>query len=330
MRIAPPPLCICLNVGYLPRTYGYAPSDDPACLRVPSAWLQQFPLPVEIHELPNNSPSVPFSPSTELLQAADVPVIVCNPLATALASARADDALPWHHANAVLLIVSASEISPQLRITVSELFPPTLSIVFADPKRALAAVRTLSSEPGSSVAVQRYQDNFTASRISVFTSLVAEKLAAVSGSAAALHSVSIGEQIKAALATCRKTLDNASEEADEAVLAGMGLQDEVEKLRACIGPKVLGTNSVEYVRGSVSRAKRDVQVVMDRMTWWRCVWRVDDVGETVKAAVDKAWCRDLEDEVCCVASLCRSKFDLICYVAHIPQRRLGYYPGYAY
>lgn len=297
MRILFASFYVGLNVGYSHRTYGYAPSDDPACLRVPSAWLQQFPIPVEIQELPNKEPSVPFSPSTKQLQAADVPVIVCNPLTTILVSTRADDALPWHHANAVLVIVSSSEISSELRKVISKRFPPTLSIVFADPRRALAAVRTLSSEPGSSVAVQRYQDNFTASRISDFTSLVAEKLATASGSAAALHSTSVGEQIKAALATCRQTLDDASEEADEVVLTAMGLQDEVEGFKACIGPEVLGTNSVQYVRGSVSRAKRDVKVVMDRMTWWRCVWRVDDVGETVKAAVDKAWCRDLEDEV---------------------------------
>jgi hypothetical protein len=180
---------------------------------------------------------------------------------------------------------------------VAEQFPPTLSVVFTQPLRALNAIRTLSDQPGSSLAVQRYQDDYTASGLSKLTSLVAEKLSPASFGASVLFAFTAYEQIKAALRVCEDTLKASNREVDTAIVANIGLRDAVADLEMRIEAEVLGRDSTSEVRRAVSAAKQDVQTVMNRLTWWRCIWRVDDIGGTVKAAVDRAWCRELENKV---------------------------------
>lgn len=253
---------------------------------------------MELHELSTGSVLSQKSAATfKSLFNADVPIIVCNPATTPLTAVRSDLSLALRHANAILVVVCSTEDAPAFAETVAKQFPPSLSVVFAEPSRALNAIRTLSAEPGSSLAVQRYQDNYTASGLSKVTALVAEKLSVASSGAPALFAVTAREQIKAALSVCESTLNAARREVDAAVVANIGLRDRVAELEARIEGEVLGVDSANEVKRAVARAKQDVKVVMDRLTWWRCIWRVDDIGDTVKSAVDRAWCRELEDRV---------------------------------
>ena len=232
------------------------------------------------------------------LFSSDIPVIVCNPATTPLETLRSDLSLVLRHGNAILVVVSSPESAPEFSEYATKQFPRSLSVVFVDPTRALAATRTLSAEPGSSVAVQRYQDNFSASGVSKFTSLLAEKLAVTSHGVHALYALTAREQIKTCLASCQAVLKAASREVDEVHCAKYSLQDQVTELEARVATEVLGAGSAEEVKKALSRAKQEVKVVMDELTWWRCIWRVDDVGDTVKTAVDSAWCRELESRVC--------------------------------
>lgn len=281
-------------------SYGFSPSDKPASLRTPSNWLRQYPVPLEIRELPTTQlqdaePSAYY----KTLFSSDIPIIVCNPATTSLATLRSNLSAILHHGHAVLVTVSSGEPDPAYMDYVAKQLPRSLSVVFVDPSRALNATRTLSAEPGSSVAVQRYQDNYNASGISKFSSLIAEKLSVTSsGGVHALYALTAQEQIKACLSSCQATLKAASREVDTVDCARYSLQDDVTELEARIGKEVLGMESGSEVKKALNRAKHEVKTTMDRLTWWRCVWRVDDIGDTVKGAVDKAWCRELESRVC--------------------------------
>lgn len=280
-------------------TYGYAQADSPASLRTPSPWLQQFPAPLELHELPNvTADRTKAAVVHKALLSSDVPVIVCNPVTTPLAKLRSELPLVLHHGSAILVLVCSPDSANTFEDAVMKSLPKTLSVVFVDPPRALNAIQTLSAEPSSSVAVQRYQDNYAASGVSQFTAALARKLSVVSsGGICALYALSAKEQIKASLSACHETLKAAEREADAAVVSTMDLRDYVAELEAIIEAEVLGVSSVNEVQRALAYAKTEVQAVMERLTWWRCVWRVDDIGDTVRAAVDKAWCRDLEDRL---------------------------------
>lgn len=281
------------------HSYGFAPSEHPASVRVPSTWLQQFPVPIEVCELPIVPlRNVSSSASYRTLFSSDVPIIVCNPVSTPLASLRSELSLILNHANAILVVVCSAESSAPYAEYLSKQFPQPLSVVFVDPSRALSAIRTLSAEPGSSIAVQRYQDNYAASGISKFTSLLQDKLSVTSaGGISALYAASAREQIRASLCACYNTLKSAERDVDAATVSSITLRDSVVELEARVGAEVLGGDSVSEVKKALARAKVEVKAVMDRLTWWRCVWRIDDIGDTVKTAVDKAWCRELEDRV---------------------------------
>ena len=286
-------------VAYYSCRFGYSPSEKPTSLRTPSNWFRQFPVPTEIRELPTTRlHERTSSTASKALFSADIPIIVCNPVTTPLSTLYSHLSLALSHGKAILVIVSSSELASSCAEYVTKQFPSSLSVVFVDPSRALNATRTLSAEPGSSIAVQRYQDNFTASGISQLTSLITEKLSVTSaGGIDALYASTAREQIKACLSSCQAALKAATREADAVDCARYSLLDDISELEARIGTEVLGLNSGSEVKKALSRAKQEVETVMDRLTWWRCVWRVDDIGDTVKGAVDKAWCRELESRV---------------------------------
>jgi hypothetical protein len=56
----------------------------------------------------------------------------------------------------------------------------------------------------------------------------------------------------------------------------------------------LGTYPVDK---AFAQAGTEMRTVMGLLTWWRAAWRVDQIGEIVNDAVDKAWCNDLEKHV---------------------------------
>ena len=50
-------------------------------------------------------------------------------------------------------------------------------------------------------------------------------------------------------------------------------------------------------RSDAGEAKKEVKIVFDQLTLWTAISRVDELGEVVRTAVRRAWCRDLEDQV---------------------------------
>ncbi|KAI0766512.1 hypothetical protein BC629DRAFT_1583679 [Irpex lacteus] len=312
----------CVGCGKMYR-YGFLEEEEPGTVTVQAASLKQFSVPVEFEELrpsptpsslhpPRNTTATTATAITKLF-AADIPLIVLNPLTTpspplplllSLPSSLLSPLhLPLTHTNAILAITTTPNSLAK-------------STVFVDPVRAIGAVRALAMEPGSAVGVQRYQDDWTGSRVGELVELVRGKLACAAGVAATeskekgkgdigtLREGSVREQVKGALAACSEVLSKAEREVGSVTEGLLELRDEVAELSVRVGPEVLGSTGGakgeeegEVVKEAVGKARREMEGVLGALSWWRAVWRVDEVGEIVRAGVDRAWCRELEDKL---------------------------------
>ncbi|KAI0339810.1 hypothetical protein BDW22DRAFT_1486518 [Trametopsis cervina] len=272
--------------------YAHPLSEKTNAVQIQATWLQQFAIPVELHEMRTAA----SRPPANNLFSADVPIIVYNPVTTPLSQLLEDPSLPLAHVNAILAVVTSPNAPPGTWKNLSRVLPKTLTTIFVDPSRAIGAIRALSLDAGSSLAVQRYQDDYTGSRVADLTRILADKLSAASGGdSTGLAEVTTREQVQASLVACGRVLKNADVEIGEVVAAVLSLRDKIAELEARAGPEILGADGGKVVADAVARAKAEVKIVLDNMTWWRSVWRVDDVEEIVRTAVDKAWCRELED-----------------------------------
>ena len=183
--------------------------------------------------------------------------------------------------------------------------PKTLTVLFADSRRALTALDTLSSDPGSASNIQRYQDGFTESNLSALTASISHKLPSAAGptigstddTTSSLRIQNALQVIEAVLYSCQVALKDAGREVDSVHLNLNVLRDQIAELKSRVGSDVLGKDEASEIKSAVERAKEEVKVTLDRLTWWSLPWRVDDVATAVTAAISNAWCRELEDKV---------------------------------
>lgn len=181
----------------------------------------------------------------------------------------------------------------------------------------MTANEHFKSDPGSSLAVQRYQDNFVGSQVSTVTVALRERFSSgPNPSEVSLRTRTSLAQIQAALSTVRTSLKCARKDMDTVSLAVSGLNDRIEEAKVRVHQDVFGRSSAsgskpnvegDAVVDALQEAGKDVRVVMDRLTWWRMVWRVDEISLIVSQAVQQAWCRDLEKQV----SIIEAKADLV-------------------
>ena len=259
-------------------------------------------MPIEVTEF-----NFPHAEDSKALFNADVPIVVCNPVSTSLESifpASSTPTLPLSRENTILAIVSPSSseaITPthgsQTALLNSQ---ESLRILFVDPARALHGLDVLANGSASSSSVQRYQDDSTGSNVANVTNAVKEILSNVpSGSVAAVHAQTGRTLIKDALDTAHGVLRKAKSEADAVLTATSSLRSQMEEAKAKAHLEVFGAGGKEgdEIAKAVAQAKRNVQPTTDALQWYKLFWRVDDVRAAVTAAVDRAWCRDLERKV---------------------------------
>lgn len=302
----------------------YSSADEPTdptsnTLEIPSSWLQRFPTRVSIHEY-STSKSASRSPSiAKDLFTADIPILVLNPLSTPPSSVLSSHHLPTAHPHAIYVLTSSpSSKTPNLTKYAKR-------TVVVDPTRALAATRALASSPSSAVAVQRYQDDYTASGLSSIGQSIDSVLSSSPPSTPPLVSLRLRKAqyiVRTALALSEASLDAARSEVDAAFMGASELRTLVEEARVRVPVQVLGEDAKGEVREALRRARKEVALTMDGLSWWRALWRVDDIRHIVGAAVERAWCRDLERKVRMFAfpSSYVSHSDVLAELAHIPLR----------
>lgn len=268
-------------------------------------------MPIEVSEYrPSSAPE-----TAKALFAADVPIILCNPASTPLTSILPVSTLPSLPTSRKHTILAVSSPSPTHPITAAQAahikalaLRDDLRVVFVDPARALNGLEQLSLSPGSPISVQRYQDDVTGSNVASVTHAAKDIISSALGSGntlpessrvVAVHAQTGRALIKNALLTCRSVLGHAEGEGD-AVLAGTSsLRGQIEEAKAKVHLEVFGPpgKDGDEIAKAVGHARKSVKVTTDALQWYKLFWRVDDIREVVTAAVDRAWCRDLERKV---------------------------------
>jgi hypothetical protein len=319
-----------------PCRHSTSVTADASTLQIPSSYLQRFPVPIYIKELaptPSSqarslSNTIPIVHDADVIAIfeADIPVIVCNSLTTPLPLLLCT-AFPTN--NAILVVTSTpppESKSPYANSFLYRHLPKlhyntelnSLKTLFIDPARAVQALRTLRSGSNSSLAVQRYQDDFVGSGIATFTDALKAKLSSIAPQSPNNHvsSVSVSSTLRtqtaiahigSALSACAHSLQCAKADITTVYADVSELNGKVEDARARVQNEVFGLSwqhkpsTTKLGRNEVTEAlkvaEREMKVVMDRLTWWRMVWRVDEISCIVGAAVERAWCTELEKKV---------------------------------
>jgi hypothetical protein len=274
-------------------------------------------VPIQITEL-NSSSALRDEKAALALFKADISVIVWNPLTTPLTVLLTSIAA-LNNPNTLLAITSSSSTT-QLHAHIESLIQQHLDevkTIFIDPWRALRAHEILESDSASPLSVQRFQDDFTESRISSISDFLNDIFAQVdpihtSTNHTIMTSNAFGtyaalSRIRSALVMCQKSLRDSERKMDIVRTSVSNLRMQIEEVKMKAHRKVLGISGevvgasraedMDEVGKALNDTEKKLKEVLDWLTWWRMLWRVDEIGIIVGDAVDKAWCNDLEKKV---------------------------------
>ncbi|KDR75155.1 hypothetical protein GALMADRAFT_69641 [Galerina marginata CBS 339.88] len=296
-------------------SYNTEPDSSSSPLKLPSTYLTQFSVPLEISELRLTSASAPKSNDivSQILEnaaifKADIPILVFNPLTTPL-SAILSAQLPR---NTILVLKSTNSqaeldaiIQQQLATSSILRVPNTrpLDIIAVDPGRAVQAITALQAEPNSLSAIQKYQDDFVGSQLSMVTRSLKSKLTVKSPSTSVWRKLALCH-IDDALHWSSYHIHQVRNELDKAFIDTGLLNDRLEEALAKAERDVFGRkhgNSDKLVLDEASvaivQAEKEMKPVMDRLTWWKMIWRVDEISSIISSAITQTWCYELEKKL---------------------------------
>lgn len=237
---------------------------------------------MQLVELPHNT----SSPHT--LLAADFPIIVVNPITTPLLSL---DPFILDHPNAILVIVGIR--SPETDSVVKSLFTEGLTVLYIDPSRALTSLQTFKANTSSLESIDAYQYGTLVSGINELSKVLLERT----------HKLKDVQRFTGISLLCRSldasrvAIHDADIETDRLYDSVSRLKARVEDTKARVHMETLRASGKDDVRLALEKAKTELTLVLDNLKWWSLLWRVDEVGEIVGSAVDRVWCKELEQQV---------------------------------
>lgn len=272
---------------------------------VPSSYLRRFPLPVQITELGSSSSQFPILSERDAaaLFQSDIPILVVNPIVTPIPTLL-NAMLPTSNPNLIIIITSTSPV-PEISNHIQS-YLGVSRVLLIDPSLALGALDILNSDSRSALAVQRYQDDFVGSRISTLTDTLGDILSAkvdAEPAPVAFRINTVLAHIRGALDACAANLKHAKNEINTVLAEVSKLEKDMEKFRVTVHGDVFGVESgnkteVAVDDGEVGRAlktsEKEIRTAMDSMTWWKLLWRVDEVFQLVGGTTQRVWCRGLE------------------------------------
>lgn len=285
-------------------------------MHLSSTYLTQFSLPIEIIEVRTPKAEDPLSISNALehspISEADIAIFVCNPLVTPLS------ALPIHILPSNSIVVfSAIDSQSNLDAILKQQQPQARSshctatkqieIIAVDPRRAANAVHILQREPNSITAIQRYQDDVLGSQIPRVTEIIRSKLAIDNPKleASTIRTKFALGRIVDALDSAQASLMSTRSDLDHAFLETSRLQERIAECTAKT-QNILFENrsgSGTSIADAIKQVHREMSHVMDRLSWWRMFWRVDDISTIVASAVSRIWFHEFEKQVVIVSCI---------------------------
>ncbi|KAL1695587.1 hypothetical protein GGG16DRAFT_121775 [Schizophyllum commune] len=209
---------------------------------------------------------------------ADIPIIVRNPATTV----SVDLPLPTHNPLR-LFIVNAPPRGP---------LPDHPNTLAVDTRRAASALTTLNANPTSATAVQAYQHDFTGSNIPAVFEAIRARVSGLGPARRDARRTYAQGVLLGALSACRNALAAARDECDAVEDRVSALERRAEECKVTVPRTVLQEG--KHVRRALEHTERRLGEVLDRLTWWRMVSRVDEVSVVVADAVERLWCQELE------------------------------------
>lgn len=91
--------------------------------------------------------------------------------------------------------------------------------------------------------------------------------------------------------TTKKDLDRAASKIDDLL---SGVQRIRENTRHVILGKPGEDNKIEK---ALSLSTKEMNTLLGSLSFWKMVWRVDEIGALVSAAVQGQWCKGLDNQV---------------------------------
>jgi hypothetical protein len=262
-------------------------------------------VPIQIIELrtPQSSPpdSLPRVLENLAIFEADVPIIVCNPITTSLSNILAS---PLPHNT---IIVLSSSVSQYDLVGIIQQLPHrkpprTFKTIPVDPKLAVAAIDGLESDGYDPHALSKFQRFFASSGIFSVTHALHDKLKSNSSMSPllALRTKTALYHIRDALSAGLTSIQEMRRDLNQASVDASDLRAKIEEAQARVQADVFGgpdITDVDQVAEAIRLADAEMRPVMDRLTWWRMIWRVDEISNIVDYAVTRTWCRALEKKV---------------------------------
>ncbi|KAH7916562.1 hypothetical protein BJ138DRAFT_1139337 [Hygrophoropsis aurantiaca] len=268
-------------------------------LSIPSPWLEQFSFPIQLHEYLNLSSSA----SLRGLVGGDILVLVWNSLTTPLPTLISEVGHLLRRSNTIL-VISSSMASENVLVHLSKELSANgirpAKILPIDPTRSLDAISSLKFHSNSSLAVQKYQDDFLGSRLSTLNTALAEYFV-VNGADSSLphlRSQTAIIQISSALQAGLQSVNGSDRATNEIYKGTSELQLQVEELRSKVELDVFGGSSGEdRVTKGLRDGAKTMRTVLDSMSWWKMVLGVDEIGMMIGNSLHKHWCKDLESQL---------------------------------
>lgn len=305
------------------RSYGKPDKPEPLTLQIPASYLSQFLVPLEITEIralsstqsTDDVTTTSYLPIDDSVMAAlykaDIPIVVCNPITTPLATILS---LPFPSRTIIILTASTSQAQYLDQVlqhsSSSHVHTTTRKFLVMDPVQAASALHVLRSDPNSFSTIQRYQDDFLGSNVSAITNVLKTILDKPKTSASkvlskpTIRTTLAFLHLQEALSACAASLQHARSDLDRLSLDVSGLDERIEEIEARTEGDVFGgrhedglSSHDHEVAEALKLAEEKVREVMTRLNWWRMVGRVDEISNIVTAAVETAWCPVLEKKV---------------------------------
>ena len=287
--------------------------SSPSSIHLSSSYLRQFSVSLEITQL--HASQIPRILPSALFKA-DAPIIVFNPLNTPLSSLK-HLVFPSHTLFVIPIAPHLNHSSSTVSQILSEL--PQLSnshsprILFIDPSRARSAIQTFRSDPTSAIAVQQYQDNYNGSGIFHLTNAIrsiVDSGKATSSPLAYLLSRTAIIQLHDTLRAFHVTIEGIQKSLDDIRGSVRHLTCKIEEAKVRIPNEIFFGQSASTVQAgkravekdiigeSLKSASKEMKHVLERLSWWKAIWRIDDISGIVGDAVERVLCKDLEQKAC--------------------------------
>jgi hypothetical protein len=246
-----------------------------------------------------------------MLLKADIPIVLINTVTTPLSSVLKHTSI-LRNPNAIILltpILTSHGLTQHLRVLLARAgaepteghqyeatHPGGAKVLFVDPELALRALDVLDADPRSPQNLHEFQQNSMDSNIHSIHAAIVDILKG-SMSISSLRAETARTLIRFVLNACRDSIKQAEWDVDVVCARVSELRSKVEEAKARIRREVLGVEGSDEVQKAMRDAVKEMERVMNGLTWWRMVWRVDEIGQIVGNAIQRAWCKDLESKV---------------------------------